>query len=101
MARKWTAKAEKKYGWSYGGLEIYIFDVYRYLMTRCGTMTANRMIAPLEWWIKTGRASLQECKLLTGKQPYVIGRILKEKDGQDYSEIIDKIRQKIGAEIRR
>ena len=41
MARKWTAKAEKKYGWTYGGLEIYIFDVYRYLMTRYGTMTAN------------------------------------------------------------
>lgn len=99
MSRKWTKKAEQKYGWSYGGLEIYIFDTYKYLFTRYGTMTANRMIAPLEWWIKTGRASLQECKLLTEKKPYIIGRILKEKDGQDYTEIITEIRQKIGAEI--
>ena len=99
MARKWTAKAEKKYGWTYGGLEIYINDVWRYICTRNGVTAADRMTAPLEWWIKTGRANLPECKKLIEKKPYVIGRILKEKDGQDYTEIIAEIRQKIGAEI--
>lgn len=97
--RKWTRKAEKKYGWSYSGLEYYLTDIWRYLCKRQGVDAADRIIAPLEWWIKTGRATIPECKALIEKKPYVIAKILTEKDGHDYSEILTAIRQKIGAEI--
>lgn len=97
--RKWTRKAEKKYGWSYSGLEYYLTDTWRYLCKRQGIDAADRIIAPLEWWIKTGRATIPECKALVEKKPYVIAKILTAKDGHDYSEILTAIRQKIGTEI--
>ena len=94
--RAWTKKAEQKYGWSYGGLEIYMTDVWRYLCKKNGVTAADRIIAPLEWWIKTGRATLPECKAIIEKKPYVIGRVLEEKYSRPYDEIIDALREKIG-----
>ena len=103
MAREWTKKAEKKYGWSYGGLDEYMKDVWYSIWKKYGIGSADRAIAPLEWWIKTGRATLPECKALIRKKPYVIGRILcqsKSEDGlmvytMNYDEAIEMIKQKI------
>ena len=95
MSRTWTRKAEKKYGWSYSGLEYYMTDVWRYLCKKNGVTAADRILAPLEWWIKTGRANLSECKALIEKKPYIIGRVLSDLDGKPYDEILTAIRQKI------
>ena len=94
--RKWTKKAEQKYGWTYAGLEYYIHDTWKYLATRNGVDNADEMIAPLEWWIKTGRASLAECKALIEKKPYIIGRILAENPTGNYDDILAGVKKKIG-----
>lgn len=95
--RNWTRKAEKKYGWTYGGLDIYINDVFRYCLKKKTVTASERCIAPLEWWIKTGRASLSDCKALIQKKPYIIGRILVANENGSYNEIIDAIKKKIMA----
>ena len=94
--RKFTMTAKKKYGWSYGGLEVYMNDTWRYVLKKVYSVdAADRIMRPLEWWVKTGRASLYDCKKLIAVQPYIIGRILIEKDLMPYDDIIRALKEKI------
>lgn len=97
--KKWTQKGTKKYGWTYAALDYYIHDVWMYAAKKKGCMAADRITAPLEYWIKTGRASLAECKALIEKKPYIIGRILMEHENENYDDILDAVKKKIGCEI--
>lgn len=94
--RKFTTTAKKKYGWSYAGLEAYIDDAWRYVLKKSASVdAADRIMSPLEWWIKTGRASQYECKNLIAVKPYIIGRILMEKDLMPYDDIILALKEKM------
>ena len=81
--------------WSYYGLRIYINDVWRSILKKNSVTDTDRMTAPLEWWINTGRATLPECKALVKKKPFVIGRILAAHDMESYDIIINAIKEKI------
>lgn len=90
----WTKKAVKKYGWTYGGLDIFIGDVEIFLHKKtCSTRETEVMVYPLKYWIQTGRASLGECKALVEKKPYRIGQILMQ--GGTVDEAVARIREYI------
>ena len=77
----------------YLAVDDYVWSVKRYLMGKYGCDAADRMVSPLAWYIRTGRASVTFLHKLTDTKPYVIGRILA-KGGSD-QEMIDRVRSRI------
>lgn len=72
----------------------YIWEVEFYLRTRYGIDATDRMIDPLTWYIRTGRASATFLINLLAVKPYCIGKILAK--GGSHDEVIQKIRKRIG-----
>ncbi len=58
---------------------------------------ADRAIAPLEWYVKTGRASSAFLRLLVGAKPYMIGRKLWNNGnlGTD-TEAVQRVQKYLG-----
>ena len=61
-----------------------------YILMDYGVDTAIREIAPLDWYIRTGRASVDFLRRFIAAKPFMIARRL-HKGGSD-QEIIDRIR---------
>ena len=74
-------------------IESCIWEIQLYLMNHYGCTAADREIAPLKWYVNTGRASLQFLHKLIDAKPFVIARIL-HKGGSDDS-IIASIKTKL------
>ena len=72
----------------------YIWKVESYLRSRYGIDATDRMIDPLTWYVRTGRASATFLINLVQTRPFVIGRILAK--GGSHDEVIQKIRKRIG-----
>ena len=53
-----------------------IWKIQRVLMTKYGCTAADREIAPLIWYINTGRASTPFLKKLIDAKPFMIARKL-------------------------
>ena len=78
LAMAWTKKAVKKYGWTYGGLDIFIGDVEIFLHKKtCSTRETEVMVY----------------KQLIEKKPYRIGQILMQ--GGTVDEAVARIREYI------
>ena len=71
-----------------------IWKIQRVLMTKYGCTAADREIAPLIWYINTGRASVPFLEKLRGAKPFMVARKL-HMGGSD-SEIIQRIKTYIG-----
>ena len=71
-----------------------IWKIQKCLMEKYGTMAADREIAPLVWYIETGRASTPFLEKLIAKKPYVVARRL-HAGGSDM-EIIARIKTCVG-----
>ena len=59
-----------------------------------GVTGAERIMAPLLWYVNTGRASLDFLGKLIQKKPYLIGRVLAK--GGSYDEAIQRVKNYIG-----
>ena len=55
--------------------------------------TARRYIAPLNWYVATGRASTEFLKSLVSAKTFVVGRVLVNTYG-NYDETIQALRRK-------
>lgn len=75
-------------------IDDYIWKIQKILMEKYGTMAADREIAPLVWYIETGRASTPFLRKLIDAKPFMIARKL-HMGGSD-AEIIDRVKAYIG-----
>lgn len=72
----------------YVAQDAYIWQCRQYLMKRYSVDESARDVAPLSWYIATGRAYSDWLRALMCARPYMIARILHRMSGGDYSEII-------------
>ena len=75
-------------------IDTCVWNIKKVLMEKYGTMAADREIAPLVWYIETGRASTPFLEKLIAKKPYVVARRL-HAGGSDM-EIIARIKACVG-----
>lgn len=74
----------------------FLWETEQRLMLAYGCDAAEREIAPLKWYINTGRASTAFLKKLFAAKPFMVARKL-HMGGSD-EEIIKRIRKYIGEE---
>ena len=74
-------------------IETGLWAIERYLIQHYGTAQAVRDMAPLNWYIGTGRASCDYLRSLLEAKPYVIARALH--NGGSYDEALARIKAKI------
>ena len=77
----------------YDTIDNCLWYIEKYLMIKYGVDAAHREIAPLKWYIATGRASALFLKRLAASKPYVIGRKLHLGGSDD--EVIERIKKAI------
>ena len=71
-----------------------IWKIQKILMEKYGCTAADREIAPLIWYINTGRASVPFLEKLIGAKPFMVARKL-HMGGSDV-EIINRVKAYIG-----
>lgn len=82
-------------------IEALLWSIQCELMQRHGVDAAAREIAPLRWYVQTGRASVDFIKALARKSPCMVARRLHKgrrrlhKGGSD-AEVIQRIKEYIG-----
>lgn len=74
-------------------IDTMLWHIQREIMDRHGYSASQRMMAPLTWYINTGRASLDFLKALYQTRPVLVARDLA-KGGSD-DEIIRRICKRI------
>ena len=72
-------------------IECGIWHIKRHLMFKFGERTADIDIAPLAWYINTGRAPLDFIRLVLEAKPFMIARKLHE--GGSYEEAIQRVKK--------
>ena len=77
-------------------IDNYMWQVTRYLYKHHGTDAGNRMIAPLYWYIETGRGSSDFLRKLIACKPFVVARILARGGSND--SILMAVKKRVGAE---
>lgn len=75
-------------------IETLLWHIQRELMQRHGVDAATREIAPLKWYIDTGRATISFIKALSHKSPCMVARRL-HAGGSD-AEVIQRVKDYIG-----
>jgi len=75
-------------------IETGLWAIQRYLMQRYGVDEAAQDVAPLKWYINTGRAPLEFTRMLLNAKPFMVARKLHE--GGSYDEAIQRIKDYIG-----
>ena len=77
----------------YISVDNYLWETRRRLMRKYGTDESYRDIAPLSWYIGTGRASTDFLRALLSCKPFMIARKLHE--GGSYEEVIQRVKEYI------
>ena len=78
--------------------EQYVFDVCQYLQRKGALLDDARRIAePLDWYMRTGRASADWLRACMVKRPYLVARILDRMQNASYETIIAEITRYIAA----
>lgn len=80
---------------SYQATDNYIFKAIMYGAGKTSFDEASRIMEPLEWYIKTGRASCDFLRLLATKKPYRVFQVL-HKAGGSYDDAIQAVKQYLG-----
>lgn len=75
--------------------EFKLNDIYIYLLRRNSVTAADRMIAPLSWYIMTARASVSFLHAFYECKPFIIGRILERHEFRPYSVTLEAIKKRI------
>lgn len=74
-------------------IEDHVWKVYRYLIRKYGTKTAEIEVYPLRWYINTGRASTAYLRAFLSVKPYMVGR--KLHDGGSHDEALARANEYI------
>jgi hypothetical protein len=77
-------------------IESFLWDIEWFLMEHYGTDTAKREIAPLRWYISTGRASTPCIRRMMEAKRFMLARKLHEGGSDD--EVIRRILKYVGWE---
>ena len=85
-----------KYGISINAtsIETGLWAIQRYIMQHYSVDESYQDIAPLSWYINTGRASVDFIRAVLTAKPFMIGRKLHE--GGTYDEVIQRVKDYIG-----
>ena len=75
---------------SYQKIEVALWAIERSIMTKHGCIAASQDMAPLRWYVDTGRASLDFLHRLMAAKPFLIARRLHQ--GGSYDEVIARIK---------
>lgn len=75
-------------------VETGLWHIQRNLMQKYGVDESYRDIAPLSWYIQTGRASCDFIRAVLTAKPFMIARKLHQ--GGSYDEVIQRIKDYIG-----
>lgn len=75
-------------------IDQQLWAVKKYLMPRVGVDQAAQDVAPLNWYIGTGRASVDFLRAFVQAKPYMIGRKLHQ--GGSYDEAIRRVKKYLG-----
>ena len=75
-------------------IETGLWHIQRYLMGKYGVDQSYQDIAPLSWYIGTGRASVDFIRAVLTAKPYMIGRKLHE--GGTYDEVLQRVKAYVG-----
>lgn len=75
-------------------IETGLWAIQRYIMQRYGVDQSAQDIAPLAWYIETGRANVEFIRAVLTAKPFMIGRKLHE--GGTYDEVIQRVKDYIG-----
>ena len=70
-------------------IETGLWHIQRHLIYKYGIVQAERDMAPLHWYISTGRASMQFLHALLDAKPFMVARKLHE--GGSDQEVIGRI----------
>lgn len=68
----------------------FIIKVESYAMRKYGVDQASRDLYPIQWYVRTGRASMEFIKKLCACEPFMIARLLHE--GGSVDEQISRVR---------
>lgn len=93
MNNAMSKPAPKHISIDYISVDNYIWEVRRRLMRKYGTNESASDIAPLSWYIGTGRASTDFLRALLSCKPFMIARKLHE--GGSYEEAIRRVKEYI------
>ena len=74
-------------------IDTMLWHIQREIMERHGVSASERMIAPLKWYINTGRASTAFLSALYEARPVLIARDCAK--GGSYEEVINRICKRI------
>lgn len=77
-------------------VDNYVWKVFRILLRDFPWNDAENLVSPVRWYIRTGRAPWEWCKLLTAAKPFMVARRLR--DGGTYEEALTRVHQLIGWE---
>lgn len=80
----------------YHSLSDYLWTLRCYLTDRYGITTAMMDLAPLSWYINTGRASREFASALINAKPFMVARRLHK--GGSYDEALERVMECIGYE---
>lgn len=70
--------------------EKFIIKIETYLMRKYGVDQASRDLYPIQWYVRTGRASMEFIKKLCNCKSFMIARLLHEDGSVD--EQIKRVR---------
>lgn len=77
-------------------VETGLWQIQRCLMEKYGTDQAIIDIAPLQWYVSTGRASCDFLRALLSAEPFMVARKLHL--GGSYEEALARVKEYIGWE---
>ncbi len=75
-------------------IDTMLWHIQREIMARHGVDQSNRYIAPLRWYVDTGRASTEFLNRLYAARPVLVARDLA-KGGSD-QEMLERVFKRIG-----
>lgn len=64
-------------------IDSTMYAIEKYLMGKIGVDAAYRAIEPLQWYITTGRASIDFLGKLIGAKPFMVARTLMKGGSTD------------------
>lgn len=74
-------------------IDTMLWHIQREIMQRYGVDAAARYIAPLTWYINTGRASISFLHALYNARPVLVARDLAK--GGSYDEALERVFKRI------